>query len=165
VCSPLFSPDSTRSRSFAETYLPAALSGAAAREVGRSYTPEPAEMAHTIPLILLAEDEPSLRALVSRVLRSRGYHVVEAANGADAEALAAAHDQPFHLLLTDVMMPGMGGVELAARLRAAGKAARVIFMTGYTDTDLPRDSATLLLRKPFLPASLAEAVCGMLADV
>lgn len=108
--------------------------------------------------ILLVDDEPEVRALLARVLRTRGYAVTEAADGAQALALADQHDQPFHLLLTDVMMPQIGGVELASRLSASGQAARVLFMTGFSDLALGHGAQVKVLRKPFTPATLAEAV-------
>lgn len=108
--------------------------------------------------ILLVEDEPAVRALLARVLRGRGYVVTEAGDGAQALALAAARVEPFDLLLTDVIMPEVGGIELAARLHDSGLAASVIFMTGYTDIPIEHAGAAIVLRKPFAPATLAEAV-------
>lgn len=110
--------------------------------------------------ILLVEDEPMVRELFARALRGRGYIVLEAADGAEALTLAAEH--AFHLLLTDVVMPRLGGVELVQQLRSVGKAARVIFMTGYAETELVYDSLTIVLQKPFVPTTLAEAVRRLL---
>jgi CheY-like chemotaxis protein len=108
--------------------------------------------------ILLVDDEAAVRALLARVLRARGYLVTEAADGDQALMLAAEHGRPFHLLLTDVIMPRVGGVELAARLRASGLARCVIFMTGYANIPIAHGEAAAVLRKPFVLASLAEAV-------
>ena len=108
--------------------------------------------------IMLVDDDPAVRSLLARVLRARGYIVTEAADGAEALAQAAERDQPFHLLLTDVMMPRIGGVELARRMYSSGQAARVLFMTGYTDTVIEHASVAEVLRKPFTPSTLADAV-------
>jgi CheY-like chemotaxis protein len=123
------------------------------REVdGRSY------QLHGHESILLVDDEPEVRALLARVLRMRGYAVIEASDGEQAIALADEHGKPFHLLLTDVMMPHIGGVELANRLSASGQAARVLFMTGYSEAAIEYAEDATVLRKPFTPSTLAEAV-------
>ncbi len=114
--------------------------------------------ARTDRKILLAEDDPAVRSLLARVLRSRGYTVVEAANGAEALVVAEANPLPFQLLLTDVVMPRLNGHELATRLLRDGYVHRVIFMTGYADVLLDLDQAVTVLRKPFTPATLTEAV-------
>ena len=108
--------------------------------------------------ILLVDDEPEVRSLLARVLRIRGYTVTEASDGAQALALADQRGRPFHLLLTDVMMPRIGGVELAHRLSASGQAARVLFMTGFSDSPIAYAEEAEVLRKPFTPSTLAEAV-------
>jgi two-component system cell cycle sensor histidine kinase/response regulator CckA len=115
-------------------------------------------------MILLAEDDPAVRSLLARVLRSRGYTVVEAANGAEALLAAEANPLPFQLLLTDVVMPKLNGPELAARLLRAGRTSRVIFMTGYSDVLLEAQQAVTVLRKPFTPSTLAEAVRAALSQ-
>jgi two-component system cell cycle sensor histidine kinase/response regulator CckA len=115
-------------------------------------------------MILLAEDDPAVRSLLARVLRSRGYTVVEAANGAEAIVAAEANPHPFQLLLTDVVMPKISGPELAARLLRDGHARRVIFMTGYSDVLLEAEQTVTVLRKPFTPSVLAEAVRAALGQ-
>jgi two-component system cell cycle sensor histidine kinase/response regulator CckA len=114
----------------------------------------------TLASILLAEDDQAVRALLARVLRSRGYQVIEADNGATALALAEA--TPFDLLITDVMMPKLNGPALVALLRRQGHTLPVIYITGYTDVTLPADTDTVL-RKPFSPASLVGVVAQALA--
>jgi two-component system cell cycle sensor histidine kinase/response regulator CckA len=113
--------------------------------------------------ILIAEDEPAVRSLFARALRSRGYTVIEAANGAEAVQLAERQGRPFQLLLTDVVMPKLSGPELAASLLARGLARRVIYMTGYSDLPLELDERTIVLRKPFSLTVLADAVRAALA--
>jgi PAS domain S-box-containing protein len=114
--------------------------------------------------VLVAEDEPMVRELVTGALRDLGYRVIEAGDG--LEALAAADGAPpIALLVTDVAMPRMGGRELAARLRGRFPGLRTLFVSGYTDGALgdAGDPATAFLPKPFMSAELAAAVRGLLA--
>jgi two-component system, cell cycle sensor histidine kinase and response regulator CckA len=113
--------------------------------------------------VLLVEDEISVRALAARVLRAQGYAVIEAANG--DEALALAHDRGeagIDLLLTDVIMPQIGGRELAARLKALLPQVKVLYMSGYTDDAIVHhgrlEPGIVFLHKPFSPAALARKV-------
>lgn len=115
------------------------------------------------PAILIAEDEPAVRSLFARALRSRGYRVLEAANGAEAVAVAESQARPIHLLLTDVMMPKLSGPELAARLLARGLTRRVIYMTGYSELPLSIDDHSTVLQKPFSLTVLTDAVRAALA--
>jgi CheY-like chemotaxis protein len=113
-------------------------------------------------VILLAEDEPAIRTALARVLHSHGYRVLEASNGGEALRLANAESGPIHLLLTDVMMPGLGGKELVQRLRATRPETRVILMSGYTDDADLRDALGLsryvFLQKPFAARQVVTAV-------
>jgi two-component system, cell cycle sensor histidine kinase and response regulator CckA len=97
--------------------------------------------------ILLVEDEPLVRQTTARLLRAMGYQVLEAAGAAEALRLALARPAPVDLLLTDVVMPGASGPDLAARL-AAHHAVPVLFMSGHTDVSLAE--ADVLERAPFL---------------
>jgi PAS domain S-box-containing protein len=109
--------------------------------------------------VLVAEDEAALRSLVRQILEEQGYVVIEAA-GAD-EALRLAHDRqgPIHLLLTDVIMPGKSGVELATTLLARRPGLRVIYMSGYVDRTVQADEPGVgFVQKPFDPADLARRV-------
>jgi signal transduction histidine kinase/ActR/RegA family two-component response regulator len=110
--------------------------------------------------VLLAEDEDSVRQLAIVALQRRGYRVLGAASGEEALKLAAAHDGCIHLLVTDVIMPGMKGPELAARLRAERPDLRVLFVSGYAaDIVTPHDlREASLLSKPFSAATLTKAV-------
>jgi two-component system cell cycle sensor histidine kinase/response regulator CckA len=117
--------------------------------------------------ILLVEDEPAVRNLAARVLRSQGYTVLEAGDG--MEALRFVEQQPdarIDLLLTDVVMPRMGGGTLAERLIAMRPGIKVLFTSGYTeDTMLHAGqlaSGTHFMHKPFAPAALAQKVRGIL---
>jgi PAS domain S-box-containing protein len=103
--------------------------------------------------VLLVEDEDSLRRLARRMLENGGYRVIEAADGAQALEVAAACDEPIDALVTDVVMPRMGGVELARRLRGERPEMKFLFMSGYPDDrgcgadGLPEDAA--VIEKPF----------------
>ncbi|MBX3175170.1 MAG: response regulator [Gemmatimonadaceae bacterium] len=112
--------------------------------------------------ILLVEDEPSIRAALSRILRGAGYSVLEAGDGGEALRLAQNDSDLIHLLLTDVMMPGIGGKELVQRLRATHPDTRVIMMSGYTDDADLRESLGsaqfTFLQKPFAARAVLSAV-------
>jgi two-component system, cell cycle sensor histidine kinase and response regulator CckA len=131
----------------------------------------PAGSGHEAPprgtgTILLAEDEPAVRAFTRRALENLGYRVLEAPSGADALEVAAGHDGPIDLLLTDAVMPGIQGAETARRLQAARPGTRCMFMSGFLDRT-PGQSQLLgnqtLLPKPFSTGELATAVQGVLA--
>jgi signal transduction histidine kinase len=106
--------------------------------------------------ILLAEDDPAVRALACDMLREHGYTVLTAADGEDALRVAERYTGPIHLLLTDVMMPRKNGMELARAFVAVRPQARVLYMTGYAE--IPDVSDTLFVHKPFTVFVLMEAV-------
>ncbi|MGA2788156.1 MAG: PAS domain S-box protein, partial [Verrucomicrobiota bacterium] len=112
--------------------------------------------------ILLAEDEPSLRQLMARVLRTQGYTVLEASDGHQALALAQANGAKIQLLLTDVIMPGLSGKTLAEWLGQVNPAVRVLFISGYINNNAVRDAmskpGTFFLQKPFNPLDLTKKV-------
>jgi CheY-like chemotaxis protein len=112
--------------------------------------------------ILLVEDVPALLEFAQYVLESHGYEVLAAAHGAEAVRVAEEHQGTIDLLLTDVVMPQLGGREVAARMRAARPGLKVLYLSGYTDDEMVRHGAfqkdTDLLRKPFTPAQLARRV-------
>ena len=116
--------------------------------------------------VLVVEDEPAVRELTRQVLRLHGYDVLDAANGGEAMAVAAAHDGPIHLLVTDVVMPGMTGPELAAKLHVARPETGVLFLSGYTSHAVVRGGmlreGTDFLQKPFTPTDLASTVRAIL---
>jgi PAS domain S-box-containing protein len=108
-------------------------------------------------VVLLVEDAFPVRALAGRTLRACGYTVLQAANG--EEALQIAATQPFDLLLSDVVMPGMNGVELAAEAKRVNPRARVLLMTGYDESRVANGAGQVpVLRKPFTATALAQAV-------
>ncbi|MEP6619478.1 MAG: ATP-binding protein [bacterium] len=116
--------------------------------------------------VLLAEDDDAVRAIARTTLERVGYHVLSACDGPTALALAEAYEAPIHLLLTDVIMPGMNGRELAERLSLQRPGLPVLFVSGYTDNVLADHGLpameTVLLDKPFTPATLTTAVAALL---
>jgi nitrogen-specific signal transduction histidine kinase/ActR/RegA family two-component response regulator len=112
--------------------------------------------------ILLAEDEPALRALARHILQMHGYTVLEAGQSDKALRIAEEHRGRIHLLVTDVVMPVMSGRQLAERLVAVRPGLRVLYLSGYTDDAVVRhgvlQAETAFLQKPFTPSSLAAKV-------
>lgn len=120
--------------------------------------------AATLETVLLAEDEESVRQLTLETLQRRGYHVLSAASGEEALKIAAAYEGTIHVLVSDVVMPGMKGPELAERLRALRPGVKVLFVSGYAaDVVTPNDlREASLLSKPFSPTALGNAVRAIL---
>ncbi len=112
--------------------------------------------------ILVTEDEPVVRIMVSKILSLNGYHVIEADQGSDAIQKANQHTGSIHLLLTDVVMPSMNGQELAGHLTAKIPNLVVLYMSGYTEQAIVRqgvlDAGLDFLQKPFSPEQLLQAV-------
>ncbi len=113
--------------------------------------------------ILLVEDEDAVRALARRILAARGYHVLEAANADDALDLCRQHADPIHLVLTDVVVPGLlSSKELIDRVTRSRPEIAVIYMSGYTDDVIAHhgvlDPGIQFVQKPFTPNSLAFKV-------
>jgi CheY-like chemotaxis protein len=121
---------------------------------------------HGTETILLTEDEPALRALCRHVLQMQGYTVVEASQGQKALRIAEEFEGTIHLLVTDVVMPVMGGRQLAERLVAVRPGLKVLYLSGYTDDAVVRhgvlEAETAFLQKPFTPAALAQKVRDVL---
>ena len=118
--------------------------------------------------ILLAEDAAAVRALTRTILTGCGYRVLEAADGEEAVQVAAGHDGPIHLLITDVVMPGAGGRAVAERLTEQYPRMRVIYVSGYTDDAVIRHGVLRegvhFIQKPFTPAGLARKIRAVLDD-
>jgi two-component system, cell cycle sensor histidine kinase and response regulator CckA len=144
-------------------YLPVA---AAAAEPAAAPAPAAAFQAAHGATILLVEDEGGVRKTTDRILSRAGYRVLAAANAAEASALFDVHAQSIDLLLTDVVMPGMHGPELAARLAASRPDLPVVFVSGHSD-EMPAlhvvSSRAAFVPKPFSASHLVQTVEGLLA--
>ncbi|QIB64825.1 hybrid sensor histidine kinase/response regulator [Kineobactrum salinum] len=142
-------------------YLPA-ISDAVLPEVSSDPAPGPGGG----ETILLVEDEEEVRVLAARSLRDRGYQVLAAVDGHDAVAAMEAHGNDIDLLLTDVVMPNLGGRELMELFRQRFPRAGVIFMSGYTDDAVFRHGLLSadadFIQKPYTPSSLAAKVRAVL---
>ena len=112
--------------------------------------------------LLVAEDDPAVRELMCTLLTGNGYAVLLASNGEEALGIASATDKPIQLLVTDVVMPSLGGRALVERLRATRPAIRVLYATGYVGDEVVRrgglDPSANLLQKPFTAEQLLTAV-------
>ena len=117
--------------------------------------------------ILVAEDDPAIRLLVKEILASAGYNVLLAANGSDAIQLADEYDGDIHLLLTDVVLPNMGGKEIAGRIALVRPETKVLFMSGYTgnvaDERENLEPGVEFLQKPFTPDALCQKIGSLLS--
>jgi two-component system cell cycle sensor histidine kinase/response regulator CckA len=133
---------------------------------------EPVEPAHDTDVngqvvggtetVLLVEDDAAVRELAALTLRARGYTVMEAANGNDAVQLAGQHNGKIDLALTDVVMPILGGKEMAQVLRLSRPAIKILFTSGYTEEVIGELGIARrglhFLQKPYLPAALVRHV-------
>jgi CheY-like chemotaxis protein len=116
--------------------------------------------------VLGCDDDEGVRQLIADVLGFRAYSVLQANSGAQALELSKRHPDRIHLLITDLVMPGLSGVALARELRARDPSLKVLYISGYSD-DPAGLTATLgehahFLAKPFLPGDLTQAVCSIL---
>ena len=118
--------------------------------------------------VLLVEDEDGVRQLAREYLETNGYTVLQAADGHAALELAGMHDGPIHLLMTDVVMPGISGRELAQRISKVRPDIKILYMSGYTDQAVVQhgilESGSVLLQKPFTMATLAAKLREILAS-
>ena len=119
-------------------------------------------------VILVVEDQRGVRQLATRILTRHGYTVLEAADAVEAIEIAAKAAQVLDLVVSDVVMPGMGGPELVARVRTLRPATKVLYMSGYTGDDLSRrigpESHAAVLEKPFSASDLLWAVRDVLDE-
>jgi CheY-like chemotaxis protein len=140
-----------------------------AEKEAETQVPQPAatELPSGTEAILLVEDEATVRDLVGTVLRELGYKVQEAGNGEEAlRVIEQNGGQKIDLLITDLVMPHMGGKELAAHMQAAYPDTKILFMSGYTGEFIIQqgelEPGTAFLQKPFVPSVLARKVREML---
>lgn len=110
------------------------------------------------PLVLLVEDEDAVRRTMSRLLERRGYTLISAGNSEEAIAICAAEPRPVSVLVTDVVMPGLSGPELARELRQLYPQMRIIYMSGFSSAYAAQAEAIepfgVFLEKPFMPQDL-----------
>ena len=134
-------------------HLPRGDASSAARQVEASMTESRGH-------VLLVEDEPRVRSQARRLLQRSGYAVTEASDGAEGLTLFEARRGAFAVVVTDVVMPIVGGVEMVAKMRELEPEVAVVFVSGYTaeDQDLPLDARTTFLTKPYTIAALCEAI-------
>ena len=145
-----------------DVYLPRVADGAA-----DAPTPRGAEAWPTGgETILVVEDEEQVRGVVREALETTGYALLEAADGAEALALVARHDGPIHLLVTDVVMPGLSGRQLSEALAASHPELRTLYMSAYTDYAIVHqgvlEPGLSLIQKPFTLEALGKAVRAVL---
>ncbi|MEO6210710.1 MAG: response regulator [Gemmatimonadaceae bacterium] len=116
--------------------------------------------------ILLVEDEMALRGLMRRILERSGYHVLEAEHGAQALERCEMHEGAIDLVVSDIVMPTMGGREMAERMRTMRPNTQLLFVSGFTDDEVLRQGIVITgsayLQKPFSPASLVTKIGEML---
>src|SRR5258708_10872017 len=113
--------------------------------------------------ILLVDDEDAVRMLLCQSLRRCGYTLLEAANGTDALAVTRHSHQPIDILISDVLMPGMNGTELAKKLCAERPTLKVVLISGFCDLPDGVEPGWEFLQKPFPPSVLCEKLKRMLA--
>jgi PAS domain S-box-containing protein len=126
------------------------------------------ELKHGTERVLLVEDESGLRAFAHKVLTDCGYQVLDAADGQHAIQLASRQEEAIDLLVTDVVMPGIGGREVAAEIRKTHSSAAVLFISGYTDDAVMRNGIfqdeVEFLQKPFSPVAFSHKVRQLLDE-
>jgi len=141
-----------------KVYLPELTEEAGAEEVEEGQAEQTAPRGHET--IFLVEDEPAVRRMGVRMLRDLGYVVIEAGNGEEALQVAESYVGNIHLLLTDIVMPGMTGKQLADQITVMRPGVKVIYASGYPEAHLQRhgvlDSRCILLPKPFVMAQMAH---------
>jgi len=146
-------------------YLPRVDSSPALHSLGNPHT----EVRQGSETVLLVENADSLRNLAKELLKASGYAVLDADSGREALRIASSFSGPIHLLLTDVIMPGMGGKQLAEQFTSLRPATRVLYMSGYSNDGIVQsgilESGALLLEKPFTREILLRKVRQVLDEV
>jgi two-component system cell cycle sensor histidine kinase/response regulator CckA len=113
--------------------------------------------------VLLADDEPAVRMVVEKILRSAGYQVIATTSGIEAGDLAKMHAGGIDVLVSDIVMPGVSGVELAKSVQKARPDTKVLLMSGYFPDGLEFLEGWKFLRKPFSPGLLTETLENLLS--
>ena len=132
-------------------------------EAGAGAAPAIASDGERRPVVLLVEDEPRVRSQARRLLQRSGYEVLEASDGVEGKRIFADRHGDIDVVVTDVVMPIVGGVEMVATLRAVRPDLPVVFVSGYTaeEQDLPLDDGTAFLTKPYTIDSLCDAIIAV----
>jgi len=134
-----------------------------------SVTPVSAEPLPGWETVLVVEDQQSVRGFVQSLLKLNGYHVLEAADGIEALRICRQHPGEIQLLVTDVVMPGMSGRELAEQLAVEQPSIKVLYMSGYTDDTVVHagvaQAGMAFLQKPFSPTTFTHKVREVLDQV
>lgn len=142
-------------------YFPAAVDGEVTKSAAEKEEKEQMD-AEGAENVLVVEDDAAVRSLAIRILRDRGYNVLEASNGIEALNVARLTDTSLDLVITDVVMPEMGGKELVSSLESILPAVKVLYISGYTDDAIVHhgilDPGVAFLQKPFTGESLARKV-------
>src|SRR2546427_4458728 len=145
-------------------YLPRVAETAQAPES----TPSPPTPVGGSETVLVVEDQDEVRRLTKRVLEARGYTVLAARNGAEALEIVGRHATQIHLMITDVVMPGLNGPELAQLARARRSDRKVLYVSGYTGEAVLQhrllEPGVAFLQKPFTPDALARKTREVLDD-
>lgn len=130
--------------------------------------PVPAAGLHGHETVLVAEDEDGVRELLRKILTEHGHHVLEARHGRDALLVAGRYERPLDLLITDVVMPELGGSELVQRLTARHPGLKVLYISGYTSDEVVRRGVSRtevhFLQKPFTSVELMRKVRAVLDE-
>ncbi len=147
--------------------LPRVFGEPAAEPEAAKVTSRPSRDSLDDPTVLLVEDNDAVRTYMVEVLERAGYHVIDAGSGQRAVELAQEHGESLSLLVTDVVMPEIDGLELASYLVGENPRLRVLFVTGYSEQDVAQCCESLaarasMLTKPFQPGGLVEAVEDLL---
>jgi PAS domain S-box-containing protein len=147
-------------------YLPRAIDTASELTPSKIEKPDYVPCLPTVETILIVDDEDDVRKLLVDVLRISSYRVLEARDAEQALEVANAHATPIDLLVTDIVMPGMTGMELADAIRARSPDLKVLFMSGYAERDRirPLRESERFVPKPFLPAEFYAAVDEFLRE-
>jgi two-component system cell cycle sensor histidine kinase/response regulator CckA len=119
--------------------------------------------------ILIVEDEDGVRKLTRKILSRQGYKILEASGGGDALLLCEQCNEPIHLLLSDVVMPGINGPELARRIKTLSPDVKVLFMSGYADQAIFQsgilDEKACFIQKPFSARNLVEKIQEVIRNI
>jgi two-component system, cell cycle sensor histidine kinase and response regulator CckA len=137
------------------------------QRVPDSFVPEFAPYVARSLTILVIDDDDAIRGIVSRVVRTSGHVSLDAHHGADALRVAAAHDGPIDLVITDMYMPGMRGTEVVEELQLQRPRMRAVYMSGYGKEDTARSGllpGATFLQKPFNSLQIAAAIRAAMGD-